>query len=45
VTGVNFDGQTPQLRAGDYSISANDIREVSADAATTDTAQVYELNP
>ena len=45
VTGVNFDGQTPQLRAGDYSISVNDIREVTADAseadaATTDTAQI-----
>jgi flagellar basal-body rod modification protein FlgD len=45
VTGVNFDGRTPQLRAGDYTISANDIREVTADATTTDTAQTDELNP
>jgi len=45
VTGVNFDGGTPQLRAGDYTISANDIREVTADVPTTDTAQTDELNP
>ena len=45
VTGVNFDGGTPQLRAGDYTISANDIREVTADVPTTDTAQTVELNP
>jgi flagellar basal-body rod modification protein FlgD len=45
VTGVNFDGQTPQLRAGDYTISVNDIREVTADVSTTDTAHADELNP
>ena len=45
VTGVNFDGRTPQLRAGDYTISVNDIREVTADVPTPDTAQTDELNP
>ncbi len=45
VTGVNFDGQTPQLKAGDYSISVNDIREVTADASTTGAAQTDGLNP
>jgi flagellar basal-body rod modification protein FlgD len=45
VTGVNFDGQTPQLKAGDYIISANDIREVTADASTTGAAQTDGLNP
>lgn len=45
VTGVNFDGQTPQLRAGDYSISVNDIREVAADVSATDTDQTDGLNP
>lgn len=45
VTGVNFDGQTPRLRAGDYSISVNDIREVTADALTTDAVQTDGLNP
>jgi flagellar basal-body rod modification protein FlgD len=45
VTGVNFNGQTPQLKAGDYSISVNDIREVTADASTTGAAQTDGLNP
>ncbi len=47
VTGVNFDGQTPQLRAGDYSIPVTDIREVTADAVATaaEAAQTYEVNP
>jgi flagellar basal-body rod modification protein FlgD len=45
VTGVNFDGQTPQLKAGDYIISANDIREVTADASTTGASQTDGLNP
>jgi hypothetical protein len=45
VTGVNFDGLTPQLRAGDYTISVNDIREVTADATTTEAAQTDGLNP
>jgi flagellar basal-body rod modification protein FlgD len=45
VTGVNFDGQTPQLRAGDYIISVNDIREVTAEASTTEADLSDELNP
>ncbi len=45
VTGVTFDGQTPQLRAGDYTISVNDIREVTEDVPTTDTAQTDDVNP
>lgn len=45
VTGVNFDGNTPQLRAGDYIISVNDIREVTAEASRTDAERTHESNP